>query len=137
MILAVCYTEAISNYHQKPNLLQHRGGKLQARMRRRVGLPGGRQPDFCPSLVCKGQKNGREHSILNMCAILGFSNLSSDEAPTNVLTAMVTFTVLGTQLLIDINNTLDYEIAQVQFDSDMDIIGFDFAGELGVDYLDS
>ena len=43
-----------------------------------------------------------------MCTILGFSDFSSDETPANLLRAMATFTVLGTQLLIDVDNTSDY-----------------------------
>jgi hypothetical protein len=57
---------------------------------------------------------------------LNFSQVSSDATNPAVLTAAVTFTVVGSQLKVDINNTSAFEIAQLYFNSDVTLTGLAF-----------
>jgi len=59
--------------------------------------------------------------------ILQFSDVSSDETLASVLTAIVTFEVSGNQLLIDIDNQSNYQIAQLYFNTDDTLTGLVFS----------
>jgi hypothetical protein len=59
--------------------------------------------------------------------VLNFSQLSSDETPASALKATATFTVSGSQLLIDINNQSAYDIAQLYFNTDTALTDLSFA----------
>ena len=67
-------------------------------------------------------------ATVNATQILEFSDYSSDETPVEQLTASVEFTVSWPQLLIDLNNTSDFSIAQLYFNSDSDLTGLAFNG---------
>ena len=67
-------------------------------------------------------------ATVNATQILEFSDYSSDETPVSELTAVVEFTVSGTQLLLDINNTSDFLIAGIYFNSDSGLTGLAFDG---------
>lgn len=60
--------------------------------------------------------------------VLDFSDYSSDSTPAADLDALVTFTVSGSQLLIDIDNLSDFLIAQLYFNSDTTLTGLAFNG---------
>ena len=58
---------------------------------------------------------------------LQFSDFSSDETPPGDLTAIVTFTVDDSKLIIEINNTSAYHIAQLYFNTDESLTDLDFS----------
>ena len=64
----------------------------------------------------------------NATLTLQYSDFSSDETPASELTALVEFDVSGSELLIDIDNTSDFLIAQLYFNSDDTLKGLSFAG---------
>jgi hypothetical protein len=62
------------------------------------------------------------HATVN----LDFSQLSSDSTPAAALDANVLFSVVGSQLLIDIQNNSLYSVADLYFNTDTDITGLAF-----------
>jgi len=60
--------------------------------------------------------------------VLDFSDRSSDETPASVLNAVVSFATSGNQLLIDINNLSNYDIAQLYFNADPTLTALAFTG---------
>ena len=60
--------------------------------------------------------------------ILQFSDVSSDETPAEDLKATVTFQVSGDQLRINIDNTSEYQIAQLYLNTDTTLTGLEFPG---------
>jgi hypothetical protein len=66
--------------------------------------------------------------------MFSFSDVSSNETPPGVLTSTTTFTVSGSQLLIDVDNTSSYEIAQLYFNSDTTLTGLAFDESAATDF---
>jgi hypothetical protein len=61
---------------------------------------------------------------------LRFSDYSSDSTPISAIPAEVTFTVSGSQLLIDINNLSSYGIRSLYFNTDTSLTGLSFSGSV-------
>lgn len=67
-------------------------------------------------------------ATVNATQILEFSDFSSEETIlASELSAQVKFTVSGEQLLIELDNTSDFSIAQLYFNSDSGLTGLNFA----------
>lgn len=66
------------------------------------------------------------HSTAKAGVTLQYSQFSSDSTPASVLTATATFTVSGSQLTIAINNTSQYLIADLYFNTDTTLTGLAF-----------